>query len=334
MENKSHTTPRDLSRAAPRDFFLHLLHIITLYGSAIALITILWQVINIAFPDATEGAYRFYSINNAVRMGIAVLLVMFPVLLGTGRFLEKVYEKEPEKKELKIRKWLIYFTLFAAAIIIIIDLVRLIFEFLGGELTPRFILKFLSVLLIAAAIFWYYLQSVRKTPWPYKPFGLPAKKIFVWKTMTFTLAVVVIGFILIDSPADERAYKNDDRRTQDLQTLQTRIVERWKEATSTLPASLNELGIEPTEKEYDPMRDPVTKEMYRYSVLGDMSFELCATFEKETRGKGEYPYLERPMPVPVDFEKPEPQYYIENSDWTHDARETCFERKIILNPKT
>ncbi|MDO8752081.1 MAG: DUF5671 domain-containing protein, partial [Candidatus Wolfebacteria bacterium] len=319
------------THTTPRDFFLHLLHIIALYGSAIALISILWQVINIAFPDATEGAYRFYSINGAVRWGIAVLIVMFPVLIGTGRFLENVYKKEPEKKELKIRKWLIYFTLFATAIIIIIDLVRLIFEFLGGELTPRFILKFLSVLVIAAAIFWYYLQSVRKTPWPYKPFGLPAKKVFVWKVVAIVIAAVIMGFLLIDSPADERAYKNDDRRIQDLQTLQDNIVERWKAGapTSTLPASLNELGIEVTEKEYDPLNDPKTKEMYKYGVLGDMSFELCATFEKETRGKGKYPYPERPMPVPVDFEKPEPQYYIENSDWTHDAGEKCFERKII-----
>ncbi|MAF80148.1 hypothetical protein CL629_03665 [bacterium] len=328
MKNKTHTTPRD--------FFLHLLHIITLYGSAIALISILWQVINIGFPDAAEGGYRFYGINSAVRWSIAVLIVMFPVLLGTGRFLERAYNREPEKKELKIRKWLVYFTLFATAIIIIIDLVRLIFEFLGGELTPRFILKFLSVLVIAAAIFWYYLQSVKKTPWSYKILGLPAKKIFVWKTIVFVLAVIIVGFVLIDSPADERAYKNDDRRMQDLQIIQSRIVENWRQGapTSTLPSSLDELGIEARENGYDPLRDPVTEETYGYRITGEMSFELCAAFEKETRGKEfiePYVYLER-KPIPVrtleDAGERE-QYYIESNSWTHEEGEACFERTIV-----
>ncbi|MEK7479577.1 MAG: DUF5671 domain-containing protein [Patescibacteria group bacterium] len=318
MEPKPTTTPRD--------FFLHLLHIVTLYGSAIALLSILWQLINIAFPDPSQDLYRYFATNGAIRWGIAFLVIMFPVLLGTGKFLESVYKKEPEKKELKVRKWLVYLTLFITALIIIGDLVRLIFEFLEGELTPRFILKFLSVLAVAFAVFWYYLQGMRDREW--KIFGWNAKKIFVWKVIIIVLALIVAGVLVVDSPKEEQMYRLDERRTQDLQNVQNYVLEYWKKE-NTLPETIAALPIEAKDEEFDPRKDPKTKEEYGYEVRAENTFALCAMFEKETRGKGAYPYPERMAPVPVDFEKPQPQYYIENSDWTHEVGEKCFERKII-----
>lgn len=322
MEQKSSTTPRD--------FFLHLLHIITLYGSSIALLSILWQLINLAFPDPTQDLYRYFAVNGAIRWGIAFLIIMFPALLGTGKFLESVYKKEPEKKELKIRKWLVYLTLFVTALIIIGDLIRLIFEFLQGELTPRFILKFISVLAVAVAVFWYYLQGLREKEW--KIFGWNAKRIFVWKIIIIMLAVIVAGVLIVDSPKEERMYRADEKRTQDLQTLQNYILEYWKKEKK-LPESIGSLGIESKDGEFDWTKDPKTKKSYAYKTPEEKTFTLCAVFEKETRGKEGYPNMPQPARVPVDFEKLEPQYYIENSDWTHNAGSVCFERHIVENKK-
>ena len=47
-------------RNIPRDLFLHLLAIVTLYWSAISFTTLLWQFINYFFPDALYY-YRFLS---------------------------------------------------------------------------------------------------------------------------------------------------------------------------------------------------------------------------------------------------------------------------------
>ena len=68
----------------------------------------------------------------------------------------------PEKRNLRIRKWLIYFTLFAAALIIIGDLVALIFSLLGGELTVRFLLKVVTIFFVAGSVFYYYLWDLRR----------------------------------------------------------------------------------------------------------------------------------------------------------------------------
>ena len=74
----------------------------------------------------------------------------------------KDMQRNAEKKSSKIRKWLTYITLFITAGVIIGDLITLIFNLLGGELTLRFILKVLTVLLIAGIIFGYYLWDLKK----------------------------------------------------------------------------------------------------------------------------------------------------------------------------
>src|SRR3989338_3472131 len=75
-------------------------------------------------------------------------------------FLNIIYDKEAQVRESKIRKWLIYLTLFITSLVIIGDLVFVINTFLGGEIKARFILKALSILFVAVVIFWYYLDDV------------------------------------------------------------------------------------------------------------------------------------------------------------------------------
>jgi hypothetical protein len=57
---------------------------------------------------------------------------------------------------------LTYITLFVAAGVLIGDLISLVFNFLGGELTVRFVLKVLTVGVIAGTIFGHYLWDLRK----------------------------------------------------------------------------------------------------------------------------------------------------------------------------
>ncbi|MEK7516638.1 MAG: DUF5671 domain-containing protein [Patescibacteria group bacterium] len=151
--------------ASPRDVFLHLFAIVTLYISAFSFGRLIFDYINLFLPDALEmGQYHAparYSYQS-MRWSIAALIIVFPAYFFVSRYLLKLYEKNPAQKNLRIRKWLIYFTLFLAAIVIIIDLVTLVFRLLSGELTVRFILKVLTVLYIAGVIFGYYMWELRR----------------------------------------------------------------------------------------------------------------------------------------------------------------------------
>ena len=154
---------QEKKKVSPKDVFMHLLAIVTLYVSAVTFLVLLFQFIDIAFPDVLAGGYyALQGAYSAIRFSIATLLVVFPVYLLTMRFLNKSYEANPTKRDLRIRKWLIYFTLFIVALVVIGDLVALINSFLSGEITTRFSLKALSILFVTGSIFFYYFADIKK----------------------------------------------------------------------------------------------------------------------------------------------------------------------------
>src|SRR3989338_1754754 len=109
-------------KATPKDFFINVLAIITLYVSAASFLTVVFQMINLYLPDILEGGYQYPSGNlDAIRFSLSSLVVFFPVYLGTMAFLQKEYANHPFKRSLWIRRWIIYFTLFAASLIIMGD---------------------------------------------------------------------------------------------------------------------------------------------------------------------------------------------------------------------
>jgi hypothetical protein len=121
-----------------REAFMYLVLFTTLYVSAINLGNLIFQFINRIFPDPSVS------------------------LAGFGGYTRDAIRWSVGKRASKVRKWLTYMTLFIAAGVIIGDLTVLVFNFLGGELTMRFLLKGLTVGTIAGAIFGYYLWDLRQ----------------------------------------------------------------------------------------------------------------------------------------------------------------------------
>lgn len=152
------------TKAEPKDVFLHFLAMATLYASAASFIALVFQFINYFIPDVLEmNYYDGYrdGVLGVMRGSLAALVIMFPAYLIVMRVLNASYRADPEKRGLRIRKWLVYFTLFVAAIIILGNLVSLLYNFLEGELTARFSLKMLAVFFVAGSTFYYYLADIR-----------------------------------------------------------------------------------------------------------------------------------------------------------------------------
>lgn len=164
MLKQKEVAPSSSELAGPKDVFLHLFAIIMLYISAVNFLILIFQCINILIPDPLQQARSFAAsaAYDKIRFAIASLIVVFPAYLYSTVMLNRTYRAAPAKRNLKIRKWLIYFTLFVASLIIVGDIVSLVFKFLGGELTVKFIAKVLTVLFVAAAIFVYYLWEMRR----------------------------------------------------------------------------------------------------------------------------------------------------------------------------
>lgn len=151
-------------KAGPKDIFLHLLVMLALYFSVGSFIALIFQYINVLIPDPLEqgGYYAVESAYRIIRFSISTLIVVFPAYLLLVRYLNRVYERDPEKRNLAMRRWLVWLTLSIAAIIMVGDLVGLVNKLLGGELTWRFVLKVITLFFVAGSVFYYYLTDLRK----------------------------------------------------------------------------------------------------------------------------------------------------------------------------
>lgn len=296
-------------KVTPKDFFLHLLSIVALYVSAISFLVLIFQYANLAFPDLLEQGYYFNSggAYRAIRWAIASLIVIFPVYVFVTKFLNKEYAKEPEKRELKVRKWLLYFTLFAASLTIIGDLVRLIFNFLEGEITIRFLLKVLAVFFVAGSVFYYYLKDLKSEVFKIKR--------FIYGVSGIVVVTVVAGFFVVGSPQKERLLRFDDRRVSDLQSLQSEVLFFWQ-SKNRLPEVLAQL--EDDIRGIRAPHDPETGAEYGYEVRGPETFALCATFVKENIGASSPSGVPKPVSYDRSF----------GANWEHPAGYFCFERTI------
>jgi len=151
--------PRPLPTVSAREVFMYVLMFATLFVSAYSLGDLAFSIINRAFPD--PAARRFDSTLQEIRWSLSCLIVAFPIFLWVSWLIARLVRTEPTKRSSRIRRQLTYITLFAAACVIIGDIITVIYSFLGGELTTRFVLKVITVGLISGSVFGYYLSELR-----------------------------------------------------------------------------------------------------------------------------------------------------------------------------
>lgn len=287
--------------STPKDVFLYLFNILTFYISVIGFIMLYVQYTNIAFPD-TLNFYYATQAYDGLRVSTSILFIAVPFYLLSAWILAKDLSKQPAKRELKLRKWLTYFTLFISAITIVIDLITFIYNFLSGELSIRFFLKILIVLLVAAAVFGYYIWDLHR-----ENLNSKVPKILAMTLSVVTLASIVVVFLVMGMPSVQRERLFDDQRIMDLQSIQNQTLNYWiqKQALPQQSAQLKD-----DLSGFIVPRDPQTKVDYDYRVISPLTFELCATFKTSNQNN---------IIMPDDPFK---------QNWSHDIGQTCFKRTI------
>ncbi len=153
--------PKPKPYLSAREAFLYLVLFSTLYYSAWNLGSLLFDLINRAFPDPADQAYTTIRIADSIRWSTASVIIAFPVFLFVARYLGKELASNPVKRLSAVRRWLTYLTLFAASVVLIGDMTTLIYKLLGGEFTVRFVLKVIVAAVIAGTVFGYYLTDLR-----------------------------------------------------------------------------------------------------------------------------------------------------------------------------
>jgi hypothetical protein len=292
--------------SSPKDVFLHLLLIGTLYASVVGFISLWFDYINFLFPDTLD--YYYQGILDGVLWAEAVLVVIFPMYIFLSRLLEKEILLNSSLREDWARKWLVYLTLFLAAVTAIVDTVTLVYNFLSGDLSIRFFLKIFIVLVVAVVVFGYYFWDTKRTN---ESSETPNR--VAWAVSVIVLGSIITGFFLVGTPSQQRAARFDIQRVSDLQSIQGEVVNYWQQK-GNLPKKPEDLNDSITG--FVLPKDPEGGVAYEYTMKEPLIFELCATFKTETKHTDTVPTF----PVYLGG--------LSNQNWDHTKGHVCFSRTL------
>ncbi len=288
-----------------KDFFLNLGATIALYTTVGSLISLLFSVINTAYPRITTG--YGYSTSSSISWPVAILVIFFPIFILLQWLIGKDYTADPERKNAGIHKWLTYLTLFVAGLLIAGDLIMVLYYFIDGqELTTGFLLKILSLIIIAGGVFAYYITDIRGK--------LNPTSRMAWRivALVIVLASIVWGFSVLGSPRTQRLYKYDDQKINDLMNINGAVQSYYGANGNKLPKNFTELSVL---NYYINTTDAQSGKAYEYNVKSNTSYELCAEFNKASN-EGQITMETLPYG---------------GTSWTHPVGRYCFLETINPN---
>ncbi len=258
--------PRCQASGSPREAFLHLLMFFALGVWVTALGSLLFDFINIRFPLPGETAS---GVADSLRFGVASLVVAFPLFVLVARRVLADLAVNPARTFDPVRRWLSYLALLVASLILVGDGVALVVQFLGGDLTARFVLKAAVVAALAGGVVWWLLGGLRE--------GARAVPAFVRIALWVLVAAVVAAALwLAGGPVQARAESLDQMRRQNLRAIY-HYVNSFYRQQGRLPASLEECDRNPGTF-IERKTDPATGAPYGYEVVDADTFTLSAVF--------------------------------------------------------
>ena len=288
------------AKTTAKDFFLHLGMLISLYAGVGFVLNLLFSIINTAYPAVTDYYYSYSNIS----FPVAALIILTPVFLILSSLIAKEEAVDGTKKEIWIKRWSVFLTLFLTGAVTVGDLIAVLYVFLDGQdLTTAFLLKVLAVFIVSGAVFGYFYQNLRG--------ALDTQKRLMWRIVAVILVAVpiILGFVVIGSPKTQRYSRIDERKVQDLQSIQSEIIAYFQNK-GTVPAELAEL--ETSSLYFAVPLDAETGAQYSYTMIAKNSFSLCADFHLDSKStRTSYPV-----------------YGGIDSNWDHQSGNVCFTRTI------
>jgi len=265
--------------------FYYLLSLAALIFAALSVGLILFGIIDKTVADAIANAAG--SDDSRLKFAISALFVAAPIFYGISRLINQGLRRGELDKDSGIRRWLTYFILLVSALTFLGVCIGVINSFLSGELTAGFILKALTVLVIAGAVFAYYLYDLKREVAAASDLVV---RLFFWVSAVLALAVFIAAWFFVESPATARARLLDQALVNNIYGLET-AVNNFYAKTKALPADLDAVTAAGIYLDPHLLSDPDNQAPIVYHKLGDQTFEFCATFRLDSaadNGNGTY----------------------------------------------
>lgn len=285
---------------AALDAFLNLLSLITVVWLAYSVGGVVFQLIN-KYLGNLEPAFGSISANYyALKISLASLIVVTPVYFGVINVLHRKYKQGELDHTSGVYRWLTYLMLLVSALTIIGSLIALISGFLNGNYTSNFILKMLTVIVIAGFIFGYYFFDLKRQDY------LKAHIVSIVVGAIVGLAVlasVVFGFLSVPTPIDARNQLLDEQKISALTNVYSYVLDGFRNADK-LQAELDLTQLE-------NLAAPGTYDGIEYRKIDEKNFELCAVFLAKAD--------------PAKYQQYASPYYPTMAWQSHEAGRQCFQ---------
>jgi hypothetical protein len=187
-------------------------------------------------------------------------------------------------------------------------LIGTINSFLSGDLSTRFLLKSLTSILIAAAVFTFYFYDIKRKEVQNKKDNIV--RIYFYSALVIVLATFIVSMFIVESPSETRNRRFDDMVLQNFMSIDSAINQYYLDKKK-LPDNLDELKSDYPYITDETLQDKATGVKFDYKIIENNKYELCATFltsNKDIKDIDIYSYKDQ---------------------WPHDAGYQCLSQKVI-----
>jgi hypothetical protein len=291
----------NLAKAA----FYYLLSLFGLGFTAISIGLVGFTAIDFYFKDPLE---KFFSYEpSSLNFAISALVIAAPLYFWTLRSINAFLAKGDLAADSIVRRWLSYFIIFVSSVVTLVRLIATLNAYLDGDLTTKFALKTLVIIMIAALVFSYYYFDLKGSS-PERRFQPTA----ILASALAALAVLALagGFFLTDSPKQARAKKMDQQILNNFEQIWG-ASESFLASEKRLPKDLAELKGHATYLLDENLRDPETGKAFDFKPGKGQDLEICADFRtsnKSERRSNSNSYLDE--------------------RWPHDSGYQCLKQKL------
>lgn len=261
------------NQAGAKYAFYYLLSLVALIFIGISVGLIAFGIIDKSIIDPLANNY-YGNRDGGLRFAISALLIAGPIYYYSLFLINRGLKKNELKVDSQIRKWLTYFIILVSALIILGVFISIINNFLAGELSLKFFLQALSMLIISGLVFSYYFHDIKTED---RDAAKKMRKIFLVLSVILIGAAFISVWFFIESPKEARMRRLDQNLLTNINILENAVNSFYSD-NAVLPENINELKNTNYYFEQNSFIDPETGVPIEYKKTGDKSFEFCATF--------------------------------------------------------
>lgn len=257
--------PRPIRSTAARDALFYCL-LFVVFGMVVgSTLTLLFAQINIWLPE--PGAAEAYGRLSGLRWSMAALLVFVPVFWVLDRKDRRATAADPARWHGTVRRWLSALAMLVATITLLGDALFLIYSWLDGQITLRFLVKSATVAVIAGVVLAYFGET---RTLPKAPIPLPAG----WVLIGLAALSLGLAFWRVGGPAQGQMEQRDQWRISDLRTLANDVVQCPEIDRSNLPVELDPMTCARAPARLTGFASDIT-----YARTSSTAFSLCVEVE-------------------------------------------------------